>query len=222
MVELHEAAERIVTHEAAQVTLKQFVGDEIFIGHAVVVLLVVDEQQTEHLIHLLIAEEIVVAFDADVTQTTVFRVGVDSCTVVEETLLALGPLAIEQTALKHAQVFGCHAIVAVDDFALGDAACQASALAIVRDGFLSFKGVALGIVDHTELIEHLGGGQRGGHVAGECGKEAFCAVLVELKETVAELSLHGQSKVDTTDAHRRRGLVFLCFLDNALPLMGAN
>ena len=97
-------------------------------------------------------------FDADVAQTAVLRIGFDGGTVVEETLLTTGPLAVEQTVLKHAQVFGGYGIVAVDDFALGDAARQASALAIVGDGFLSLKGVAFGIVDHTQLIKRLGSG----------------------------------------------------------------
>ena len=203
MVEPDEPAEGIIIHKPLQVALQQLVGDEILIGHAVVVFLVVNEQESQHLVHLLVAEEIVVVLDAQVAQFSVFLVSIHRLVVVEKTFLAFGPSPIEKAVFEQAEVFGSYGIVAVDDLALGDAACEPSALAVVGDGFLGLEGVVLCVIDHAQLVEQFSRRERRSHVTGKSGEEAFSPVLIKLKEAVAKLMLHGKSQIDTADAHGR-------------------
>jgi hypothetical protein len=86
--------------------------------------------------------------------------------------------------------------MAIDHVAFCDALGQSATLIVVGDGFLSLERLAFGLIDHSQPIKQFRRGQRSGHVTLERGEEAFCSILKELKEAVAQLSLHGQGKVD--------------------------
>ena len=151
MVVTHESAQRIILHELLHIALQEFVAHQIFVCHPVMV--IIQEEQAQHLVHLPVAEEEVLLFLTILAQLAIDRMPVDSLLITQQRHGLIRPVAIEERLLQSAEQLGSYLIVAVDDFALYNPAGQTGTLAIIRYRFLRLEHISFGIIHHSQTEE---------------------------------------------------------------------
>ena len=151
MVIIHESTQRIILHELLHIALQEFVAHQIFVCHPVMV--IIQEEQTQHLVHLPVAEEEVLLLLAILAQLAIDRMSVDSLLIAQQHHRLVRPVAIEERLLQSAEQLGCYLVIAVDDFALYNPAGQSGTLAIIRYRFLRLEHISFGIIHHSQTEE---------------------------------------------------------------------
>ena len=151
MVIIHESAQRIILHELLHITLQEFVANQVFVCHLVMV--IIQEEQAQHLVHLPVAEEKVLLLLTILAQLAIDRMLVDCLLITQQRYGLVRPVAIEERLLQSAEQLGSYLIVAVDDFTLYNPAGQSGTLAIIRYRFLRLKHISFGIIHHTQAEE---------------------------------------------------------------------
>ena len=220
MVVPHESAQRIILHELLHIALQEFVAHQIFVCHPVMV--IVQEKQAQHLVHLPVTEEEVLLLLTILSQLSINGMPVDSLLIAQQRHGLVRPVAIEERLLQAAEQLGCYLIVAVDDFALYNPASQAGTLAIIRYRFLRLKHISFGIIHHTQTEEDFCCRYRRNHIAGKGREQALASILIELEKTVGKHTLLTQGKIHTRNTERCGCRLLLCLLYNLIPLFGAN
>ena len=154
MVVTHKSAQRIILHELLHIALQEFVAHQVFVCHPVMV--IIQEEQTQHLVHLPVAEEEVLLLLTILSQLSINGMPVDSLLIAQQRHLLVRPVTIEERLLQAAEQLGCYLVIAVDDFALYNPAGQSGTLAIIRYRFLCFEHISFGIIHHTQTEENFG------------------------------------------------------------------
>ena len=220
MVVTHESAQRIILHELLHIALQEFVAHQIFVCHLVMV--IVQEEQTQHLVHLPVAEEEVLLLLTILSQLSINGMPVDSLLITQQRHGLVSPVSIEERLLQPAEQLGRYLVIAVDDFALYNPAGQSGTLAIIRYRFLRLEHISFGIIHHSQTEEDFCSRYRRNHIAGKGREQALASILIELEKTVGKNTLLTQGKIHTRYTERCGCLLLLCLLNNLIPLFGAN
>ena len=153
MVITHESTQRIILHELLHITLQEFVAHQVFVCHPVMV--IIQEEQAQHLVHLPVAKEEILLFLAIFTQLAIDRMPVDSLLITQQRHGLVSPIAIKERLLQSAEQLGSYLIIAVDDFALYNPAGQTGTLAIIRYRFLRLEHISFGIIHYSQTEENF-------------------------------------------------------------------
>ena len=220
MVVTHESTQRIILHELLHITLQEFVAHQVFVCHPIMV--IVQEEQTQHLVHLLVAEEEVLLLLTILSQLSINGMPVDSLLIAQQRHHLVRPVAIEERLLQSAEQLSSYLIVAVDDFALYNPAGQSGTLAIIRYRLLRLEHISFGIIHHTQTEEDFCSRYWRNHIAGKGREQALASILIELEKTVGKHTFLAQGKIHTRNTERCGCRFLLCLLYNLIPLFGAN
>ena len=220
MVVTHESAQRIILHELLHIALQEFVAHQIFVCHLVMV--IIQEEQAQHLVHLPVAEEEVLLFLTILAQLAIDRMSVDSLLIAQQRHHLVRPVAIEERLLQSAEQLGCYLVITVDDFALYNPAGQSGTLAIIRYRLLRLEHISFGIIHHTQTEEDFCSRYRRNHIAGKGREQALASILIELEKAVGKHTFLAQGKIHTRNTERCGCRLLLCLLNDLIPLFGAN
>ena len=185
-------------------------------------MVIIQEEQAQHLVHLPVTEEEVLLLFAILAQLAIDRMPVDSLFITQQRHSLIRPVAIEERLLQSAEQLGSYLIIAVDDFALYNPAGQSGTLAIIRYRFLRLEHISFSIIHHSQTEENFGCRYRRNHIAGKGREQALASILIELEKTVGKHTLLTQGKIHTRYTERCGCRLLLSLLYNLIPLFGAN